>query len=132
MGSCGIYQKASTVPPLMSHGLCPYFYNSAFKNDFKSKNNTGCSTSKAALKIPVDFKMGYMEMRRKYERFNQLNINLTKSYLSFQFFNHWRNICNHWQDKTMECIIIIFYARNKTLNKYLNYHKPLNVLSELC
>lgn len=67
MGSCGTSQIGSTVPPMMSHGLCPYFYTSAFKNDFKYKNSTGCSNPRPALKLPLNYKMGYMELRRKYE-----------------------------------------------------------------
>lgn len=34
LGTCGWYQAAAGPPPLGSHGLCPYFYNSAFENKF--------------------------------------------------------------------------------------------------
>lgn len=66
MGSCGIIQKGSTSPPMMSHGLCPYFYTSAFKNDFIYKNiTTECINKRPALKLPLNYKMGYMEMGRQ-------------------------------------------------------------------
>ena len=65
MGLCGIYQIGSTSPPLMSHGLCPYFYTSAFQNDFNYLNSTTCSNPRPALNLPLNYKMGYMEMRRK-------------------------------------------------------------------
>ena len=66
MGSCGYSQIGSTSPPFMSHGLCPYIYTSAFQNDFKYKNiTTECYNPRPSLALPLNFKMGYMEMRRK-------------------------------------------------------------------
>lgn len=34
MGNCGKDQVAAGQPPLGSHGLCPYFYTSAFVHRF--------------------------------------------------------------------------------------------------
>ncbi|XP_063709233.1 hepatic triacylglycerol lipase-like [Culicoides brevitarsis] len=59
MGSCGHLQEAATVPPRMSHGLCPYIYTSAFKNDFKAvPNKRLCATTKAG-EVKEGLVMGY-------------------------------------------------------------------------
>lgn len=34
MGKCGLSQPGATVPPFLSHGLCPNMYNNAFKVNF--------------------------------------------------------------------------------------------------
>ncbi|XP_063709235.1 uncharacterized protein LOC134837778 [Culicoides brevitarsis] len=59
MGYCGHSQDAATVPPRLSHGLCPYFYTSAFKNDFKvvPKRDVCVSTKPGSWK--KGFVMGY-------------------------------------------------------------------------
>ena len=78
MGICGKTQVASdhakwrycqrfkTCDPLIyyDHGLCPHFYNSAFKNDFIAKNQYNCDSTSPANNLPENFKMGYMETRR--------------------------------------------------------------------
>lgn len=40
LGNCGITQVSATSPPKMSHGMCPYLYNSTFENDFKLVTKT--------------------------------------------------------------------------------------------
>lgn len=50
-----------------SHGLCPLFYNSAFKNDFIADNSVHkCSSDREPTEVPKNFKMGYMEMRKSW------------------------------------------------------------------
>lgn len=68
MGICGFAQVGAMPFPKGSHGLCPYFYTAAFKNEFVAwKNIYACSPTRAAVDFPENFKMGYMEMRKKYE-----------------------------------------------------------------
>lgn len=66
MGICGFAQVGASVYPKGSHGLCPYFYNTAFHHDFIAWNNIyGCFSPRAASDYPELFKMGYMEKRKK-------------------------------------------------------------------
>lgn len=79
MGHCGQYQDAANVTeavfcalvrncptqPLLSHSTCPYFYNSAFKNDFVANNRYKCSSKRMVKNLPANFKMGFMESRKK-------------------------------------------------------------------
>lgn len=59
MGNCGWSQPASSAPPRLNHGLCPYFYTSAFKNDFKAiEKPTQCPSTKIG-KFKIGFVMGY-------------------------------------------------------------------------
>lgn len=68
MGNCGNSQVAAGPRPLGSHGLCPYFYNHAFKHRFlaipKPKN---CRSNRnASGNVFGNFSMGYMDAL-KYE-----------------------------------------------------------------
>ncbi|CRL02078.1 CLUMA_CG015386, isoform A [Clunio marinus] len=63
MGKCGRHQPAATTRPLGSHGLCPYFYNAAFENDFLPNNYFNCSSKREVQNMPNDIKMGYNEKR---------------------------------------------------------------------
>lgn len=64
MGRCGTQQEAAADPPYGSHGLCPYFYISAFDHDFLAvPKPPTCSSSRAVKKVPSGFRMGYMENR---------------------------------------------------------------------
>lgn len=48
-----------------SHGLCPYFYLSAFTNDFTAvPKPTECGSRRLASQWPRGFKMGYTETRK--------------------------------------------------------------------
>lgn len=68
MGVCGYYQIGAMAYPKGSHGLCPYFYTAAFKHDFVAyKNIYGCYSTREAFNYPENFKMGYMEARKKYD-----------------------------------------------------------------
>lgn len=58
MGNCGIGQAAIAAPPRGNHGLCPYFYTSAFKNDFRAVNKPACVSTKPG-KFQEGFVMGY-------------------------------------------------------------------------
>jgi hypothetical protein len=59
MGNCGNSQAAAGSYPLGSHGLCPFFYNFAFTNDFVPNNYYGCLSSRE-LKNPFEtVRMGY-------------------------------------------------------------------------
>lgn len=65
MGNCGWSQVAAQSPPMGSHGLCPYFYLSAFTNDFVAvKKPQECGARSMARNWPQGFKMGYMEQRK--------------------------------------------------------------------
>lgn len=79
MGMCGMYQPADNFwkyilcsvsngcdnSQYYSHGLCPNFYNSAFRNDFVDDNTIYKCGSEREPKEKVDgFKMGYMESRK--------------------------------------------------------------------
>lgn len=82
MGDCGKYQDAAeNLPaifwevvkgshcnesPKFSHNLCPYFYNSAFEHDFVVDNHYNCSSKRMATNLPVDFKMGFTETRKRW------------------------------------------------------------------
>lgn len=69
MGNCGESQVAASDPPFGSHGLCPYFYNAAFKNNFYAvEKPNACRSKVAASQWPKDFKMGYMEERKSLVR----------------------------------------------------------------
>ncbi|XP_055589193.1 uncharacterized protein LOC129741478 [Uranotaenia lowii] len=60
MGICGISQPAARVAPESDHGLCPYFYNSAFDNKFvPMKKPIYCPSTKAVGSWPQTFRMGY-------------------------------------------------------------------------
>jgi hypothetical protein len=64
LGVCGYWQVAQGPFPKGSHGLCPYMYNNAFKNDFVAVNRTDCPrTSRVLKKWPINYKMGYNEAR---------------------------------------------------------------------
>ena len=79
MGHCGQYQDAANVTesvlctllrkcpnePLFSHSTCPYFYNAAFKYDFVANNRYKCPSKRMAKNLPANFKMGFMELRKK-------------------------------------------------------------------
>lgn len=64
MGRCGISQMGASRFPCGNHGLCPYFYNAAFSNNFTQNNFYLCPARRPILNLPEDFKMGYMEKRK--------------------------------------------------------------------
>lgn len=70
LGVCGWYQIASGPPPFGSHGLCPFFYNSAFHNKFKAiPRPTSCSFTDRAVPQSIlerGYYMGYNETRSRY------------------------------------------------------------------
>lgn len=64
MGNCGRSQAAAGPRPKGSHGLCPYFYNSAFQHKFLAITPPKqCTQSKRCINetFPIDFRMGYLE-----------------------------------------------------------------------
>jgi hypothetical protein len=65
MGGCGWWQAAAGPFPKGSHGLCPYIYNSAFKNDFFAEERPNyCPVGpRGQLSYPEGYTMGYMEPR---------------------------------------------------------------------
>lgn len=71
MGQCGWLQTAAGPPPFGSHGLCPYFYVSAFAAPFRAmeRRPPGCPASKrdapAAERLQEGYFMGYDEMRSR-------------------------------------------------------------------
>jgi hypothetical protein len=60
MGNCGYSQAGAGSFPLGSHGLCPYFYNLAFKNNFVPNNYYKCHSSRMVINPSNDVKMGYL------------------------------------------------------------------------
>lgn len=61
MGNCGLTQDAASKPPNGSHGLCPYFYNLAFRHPFYAiPKPRKCKAKNEALRWPKKFRMGYM------------------------------------------------------------------------
>lgn len=70
MGFYGYSQPAAGPYPLGSHGLCPYFYNSSFTNDFVPNNYYNCWSDRIAKNLTSDVKMGYRaEFNRQAKRF---------------------------------------------------------------
>lgn len=80
LGYCGMNQKAARdvesmvcfiskefcmADPISSHSLCPHFYTSAFKNNFTVDNYYRCDSKRLLTNLPTNFKMGYMETRKK-------------------------------------------------------------------
>lgn len=78
LGNCGRQQPASNVFMYyfcqmtrqcessyhISHGLCPHYYNAAFKNDFVSSNVYNCGSLRPPTVRLDGYKMGYTESRK--------------------------------------------------------------------
>ncbi|GAB0097839.1 hypothetical protein DMENIID0001_135140 [Sergentomyia squamirostris] len=68
MGNCGVTQIAAGPYPRGSHGLCPYFYNSAFRNTFRAIPRPItcllCLVCPPETEYPDNFQMGFMETRK--------------------------------------------------------------------
>jgi pimeloyl-ACP methyl ester carboxylesterase len=65
MGDCGMQQEAAGSLEFRSHGLCPLFYNSAFKHDFLAiEKPQQCKATHSATYWPEKFKLGYTERRK--------------------------------------------------------------------
>jgi hypothetical protein len=60
MGKCGKSQAAAGPYPKGSHGLCPYFYNEAFENNFVPNNYYNCTSSRMLKNFVGDVRMGYL------------------------------------------------------------------------
>jgi hypothetical protein len=60
MGYCGFSQLAGPFISVGSHGLCPHFYNFAFKYDFVPNNYYGCGSYRLPTNTTSDIKMGYL------------------------------------------------------------------------
>ncbi|XP_049292163.1 uncharacterized protein LOC125768482 [Anopheles funestus] len=69
MGQCGLRQAAAGPPPLGSHGLCPVFYNLAFKYQFLAQPKPPeCLSLSEMATYPRNYRMGYMEERKSEVR----------------------------------------------------------------
>ncbi|XP_053659623.1 uncharacterized protein LOC128708669 [Anopheles marshallii] len=69
MGQCGLRQAAAGPPPLGSHGLCPVFYNLAFKYQFLAQPKPlECLSLSEIATYPRNYRMGYMETRKSEVR----------------------------------------------------------------
>uniref|UniRef100_A0AAG5DN71 Lipase domain-containing protein n=1 Tax=Anopheles atroparvus TaxID=41427 RepID=A0AAG5DN71_ANOAO len=69
MGMCGFRQAAAGPPPLGSHGLCPVFYNLAFKYQFLAQPKPlECASVGEQANYPRNYRMGYMEDRKSEVR----------------------------------------------------------------
>jgi hypothetical protein len=104
---CGL-TKSCPNETLFNHNVCPYLYNSAFSHDFVANNYYNCSSKRMAKDLPVNFKMGYMEKRKKlvskidlhnggFLFFLQSPIIILELSLFFQSINYWRYSCTHFQ-----------------------------------
>lgn len=60
MGLCGRLQSGSSTYPKRHHGLCPYFYNSAFVNDFYPNRESDCRSRREPIDYPANLKMGFL------------------------------------------------------------------------
>ncbi|KAJ6641405.1 Pancreatic lipase-related protein 2 [Pseudolycoriella hygida] len=80
LGNCGLTQIAAGPYPLGSHGLCPYFYNSAFTNPFHAiPKPENCPTSdRLPPIIPDGMAMGYV--------FNDLS--LVNETVGYDYYAH--------------------------------------------
>lgn len=65
MGYCGKRQPGGNLLGLNSHSLCPYFYISAFENDFLVNDIYHCPRHRQMQNVSESFKMGYMEDRKR-------------------------------------------------------------------
>lgn len=69
LGVCGWFQAAAGPPPMGSHGLCPYFYNSAFRNRFPAVPRPAtCPGGERMVEPQVverGYYMGYQENRTR-------------------------------------------------------------------
>lgn len=65
MGNCGYSQPGARDPPLGSHGLCPYFYVSAFTNSFKAIEKPNACRRFNTAPFLENFQMGYNETRKE-------------------------------------------------------------------
>ncbi|XP_059615284.1 lipase member H-like [Phlebotomus argentipes] len=81
MGQCGRSQIGAGPYPKGSHGLCPYFYNSAFRSSFVAipKPPFCAKTERDCTDYPENFQMGYME-RRKHKVFGTLYAATTRTF----------------------------------------------------
>lgn len=61
---CSLFQNCSSLL-LFSHTACPPLYISAFKNDFIVDTHSKCLSNRLAKNLPVNFKMGCIETRKK-------------------------------------------------------------------
>jgi hypothetical protein len=59
MGKCGKKQLSAGPKPLGNHGMCPYFYNSAFNNVFEANNYYNCTSKNPAPSSKGTIRMGY-------------------------------------------------------------------------
>lgn len=60
MGRCGKSQPAASWKPFGNHGLCPYFYNSAFSHKFTPNNLYNCTSIRSSMDVPDDLRFGYL------------------------------------------------------------------------
>ncbi|XP_055634469.1 hepatic triacylglycerol lipase-like [Toxorhynchites rutilus septentrionalis] len=80
MGVCGRDQPAAGPFPKGSHGLCPYFYSSAFTHNFNPiPKPKSCSSHKYAHSWPRGLRMGYF-CDMNSELFGELFSPTTKSF----------------------------------------------------
>lgn len=59
MGYYGYSQPAAGAPPMGSHGLCPYFFNSSFTHDFVPNNYYDGWSARMIVNVSSSVKMGY-------------------------------------------------------------------------
>lgn len=137
MGHCGITQDAGhdvgaaiclvtrNCPPaiITNHSLCPIFYNAAFKNDFKANTRMNCASNRMAKNLPADFKMGFMETRKKWvPKLISLNGSLScSSARQIMFFDRHISVIFQFIDRRR-------YSRSNIAK--LSIHKTLSINKE--
>jgi hypothetical protein len=60
MGYCGWSQAGGPSISVGNHGLCPHFYNFAFKFDFIPNNYYSCSSNRMLTNTTNAVRMGYL------------------------------------------------------------------------
>lgn len=153
MGNCGYSQpagndlmgvycsltKSCPNETLLNHNVCPYLYNSAFSHNFVANNYYNCSSKRMARNLPVNFKMGYMEKRKKLVS-KLISITVVFSFshdyffaVVFQFINYWRYSCTHFQILPIHRRVIIFMFFLRNIIKRINKRKNVkSCLTHLC
>uniref|UniRef100_A0A1B0CRY6 Lipase domain-containing protein n=1 Tax=Lutzomyia longipalpis TaxID=7200 RepID=A0A1B0CRY6_LUTLO len=150
MGTCGWFQTAAADPPKGSHGLCPYFYLSAFSNDFLAvPKPMGCMARKPARYWPEGFRMGYREPRNDNQLVSIANL-LMEEASGFSMCNPdekfaiivhgWKESCETewvpWMISNLTvfrggCIICMDYGGYASADRYLRLFRQFDPITEI-
>ncbi|KAG5669482.1 hypothetical protein PVAND_017369 [Polypedilum vanderplanki] len=100
MGHCGIAQDGALSYPKGSHGLCPYFYNSSFINDFVPVNYYNCQSNPVSAQVNSTLSEGViLGVRNTVFSSGQIFITTAKCY-PYVVVN---NTINNFPNETSAC-----------------------------